>query len=54
MQRRTLGTNGLDVSAQGLGCMGMSAFYSGRDDAESTATLERAAKVHPIAAVQTE
>jgi aryl-alcohol dehydrogenase-like predicted oxidoreductase len=54
MQRRTLGTNGLDVSAQGRGCMGMSAFYSGRDDAESTATLERAAKVHPIAAVQTE
>ena len=42
MQRRTLGTNGLDVSAQGLGCMGMSAFYSGRDDAESLATLERA------------
>ena len=42
MQRRTLGTNGLDVSAQGLGCMGMSAFYSGRDDAESMATLERA------------
>jgi aryl-alcohol dehydrogenase-like predicted oxidoreductase len=42
MQRRTLGTNGLNVSAQGLGCMGMSAFYSGRDDAESLATLEHA------------
>jgi aryl-alcohol dehydrogenase-like predicted oxidoreductase len=42
MQRRTLGTNGLNVSAQGLGCMGMSAFYSGRDDVESLATLERA------------
>jgi aryl-alcohol dehydrogenase-like predicted oxidoreductase len=42
MQRRTLGTHGLNVSAQGLGCMGMSAFYSGRDDDESLATLERA------------
>jgi aryl-alcohol dehydrogenase-like predicted oxidoreductase len=42
MQRRTLGIHGLSVSAQGLGCMGMSAFYSGRDDAESMATLERA------------
>ncbi len=42
MRRRTLGTQGLTVSAQGLGCMGMSAFYSGRDDDESLATLERA------------
>ena len=42
MQRRTLGSQGLTVSAQGLGCMGMSAFYSGRDDVESLATLERA------------
>ena len=39
---RTLGTQGLSVSEQGLGCMGMSAFYGGRDDAESTATLHRA------------
>ena len=42
MQRRALGTHGLTVSSQGLGCMGMSDFYSGRDDAESLATLERA------------
>ena len=42
MERRRLGKEGLEVSNLGLGCMGMSAFYSGRDDAESMRTLERA------------
>jgi aryl-alcohol dehydrogenase-like predicted oxidoreductase len=42
MQTRRLGTQGLTVSALGLGCMGMSAFYGSFDDAESTATIHRA------------
>ncbi len=42
MLTRTLGTQGLTVSALGLGCMGMSDFYGHRDDAESTATLRHA------------
>ncbi len=40
MKTRSLG--GLTVSALGLGCMGMSDFYAGRDDAESRLTLEHA------------
>ncbi|HEY6223822.1 MAG TPA: aldo/keto reductase [Gemmatimonadales bacterium] len=42
MQQRKLGSQGLVVSALGLGCMGMSEFYAGRDDAESLATIHRA------------
>jgi aryl-alcohol dehydrogenase-like predicted oxidoreductase len=40
MEKRKLGP--LEVSAIGLGCMGMSEFYGPRDDAESIATLHRA------------
>ncbi|MBF9220896.1 aldo/keto reductase [Hymenobacter ruricola] len=42
MKTRQLGRSGLTVSALGLGCMGMSDFYAGQDDAESTRTLHRA------------
>lgn len=42
MKQRKLGTQGLIVSEQGLGCMGMSEFYGATDEAESIATLHRA------------
>lgn len=41
MQQRRLGTQGLTVSALGLGCMGMSDFYGNRDEQESIATIHR-------------
>ena len=42
VQQRKLGNDGPDVSALGLGCMGMSEFYGAHDDAESIATIHRA------------
>ena len=42
MKQRMLGRNGPSVSALGLGCMGMSAFYGAHDDAESLRTLNHA------------
>src|SRR5438874_13507765 len=42
MHQRTLGNQGLTVSALGLGCMGMSEFYGEGDETESIATIHRA------------
>ena len=42
MQRRKLGSQGLEVSELGLGCMGMSEFYGTPDEEESVATIHRA------------
>ena len=42
MHKRTLGNSGLQVSALGLGCMGMSEFYGATDDTESLAVIHRA------------
>ncbi|MCU1314579.1 MAG: aldo/keto reductase family oxidoreductase [Acidobacteriaceae bacterium] len=42
MKRRKLGTQGLEVSELGLGCMGMSEFYGPGDQFESLATIDRA------------
>lgn len=42
MRQRALGSQGLRVTEQGLGCMGMSFAYSGGDDEESVATIRRA------------
>ena len=42
MDTRKLGTQGLEVSAQGLGCMGMSEFYGTTDEGEAIATIHRA------------
>jgi aryl-alcohol dehydrogenase-like predicted oxidoreductase len=45
MKRRPLGRSGRDVSAIGLGCMGMSEFYGATDEAEAVRTLERAVEL---------
>ena len=42
MDTRRLGSQGLEVTEQGLGCMGMSEFYGTRDEGEAVATIHRA------------
>ncbi len=41
MEMRKLGSQGLEVSAEGLGCMGMSEFYGTSDEDEAIATIHR-------------
>jgi aryl-alcohol dehydrogenase-like predicted oxidoreductase len=45
MQTRKLGEQGLEVSIEGLGCMGMSEFYGATDDEESIATIQLALRL---------
>ena len=45
MQRRTLGTEGLEVSAQGLGCMGMTHAYGRGDERSGIETIHRALEI---------
>jgi aryl-alcohol dehydrogenase-like predicted oxidoreductase len=45
MNTRKLGKSGLVVSSMGLGCMGMSEFYAGRDEKEAIATIHRALEI---------
>ena len=45
MEKRTLGSEGLEVSAEGLGCMGMSEFYGTADETEAVATIHRALEI---------
>ncbi|WP_295948612.1 aldo/keto reductase [uncultured Xanthomonas sp.] len=53
MQTRTLGRNGPRVSALGLGCMGMSAFYGGRSDDAASITVIHAAIEHGVSLIDT-
>lgn len=45
MDRRAIGSQGLETSAIGLGCMGMSEFYGAGDDPQSIATIRRALEI---------
>ena len=45
MEKRQLGKKGLEVSAMGLGCMGMSEFYGNHNDEESSETIRRAVEL---------
>src|SRR5436309_1673676 len=45
MKTRRLGTQGLEVSELGLGCMGMSEFYGSRDEDGAVATIHRALRL---------